>query len=454
MLLIPLSEVVDAIGRNMHRRDFARITAGAAVAGAFPINFAPKALSRVLGAMQRGATLSSAQFASTEDLWRDVKQAFSINRSIINLDNANVCPSPRIVTEAMIRKLWQEEECPAYSIYDVELPQTIRMVKDLATQFGCSMDEIAVVRNATEALTIVLLGLELKAGDEILTTTHDYWAMQEALDQRALREGVVVKRVPVPVPASSMEQLIGVFERGITQRTRLILLSHPVNLTGQFFPVKQICEMAHARGVEVCIDGAQGFAHMDFKRDDLDCDYFGASLHKWLLAPVGTGMLYIRKERIGKIWPLVPAPPRMKDVMLKFMHWGTFSPAPFLAISEALEFHNAIGGKRKEERLRYLTGYWSTRLAKLSKVKFLTSFSSPQMSCGLATFYLEGVESDALQRYLQRQHSIIVQSMSSPWAPEIRGIRVTPNVYTTVDELDRFCDAVEGVASKGFVDNS
>jgi isopenicillin-N epimerase len=241
---------------------------------------------------------------------------------------------------------------------------------------------------------------------------------------------------------------------GITPRTRLILLSHPVNLTGQFFPVKQICEMAHARGIEVCVDGAQGFAHMDFRRDDLDCDYFGTSLHKWLLAPIGTGMLYIKKDKIGKVWPLVPAPPHMKNRMQKFMHWGTFSPAPFLAISDALAFHNSIGSKRKEERLRYLTSAWVNRLGRLPRVKFLTSFSSREMSCGLATFQLEGVDPGLMQRYLQQEHSIIVQSISSQsfssrLAPEINGIRVTPNVYTTLAELDRFCDVVEQVALKG-----
>ena len=443
----------------MHRREFARIAAGVAAASVFQVSFTPKALSRVQETVQRGAALSPGEFASNEDLWRDVKQAFSISRSIINLDNGNVSPSPKIVTEAMVRNLWLEEESPGYAIYDVELPQTISMVKDMAVQFGCSLDEIAIVRNATEALTIVLLGVELKPGDEMLTTTHDYWAMQEALDQRALREGVVVKRVPVPAPASSMEQLVAIFERGITPHTRLILLSHPVNLTGQFFPVKQICEMAHARGIEVCVDGAQGFAHMDFKRDDLDCDYFGTSLHKWLLAPIGTGMLYIKKEKIGKVWPLVPAPPDMKNTMLKFMHWGTFSPAPFLAISDALAFHNTIGSKRKEERLRYLTSCWVKRLSKLRGVKFLTSFSSPAMSCGLATFQLEGVEPELLQRFLQREHSIMVQSISSQsfssrLAPEIHGIRVTPNVYTTLDELDRFCEVVEQVASKGLPKSS
>ena len=433
----------------MHRREFMRVAAGAAPAAAFHLRFTRDAVSAVQSAIQQRPDLSPEQAASDEDLWREVQNAFSIDRSILNLDNGNVCPSPRDVTEAMIRGIWREEASPAHAIYDVELPETIKVGQALAAQFGCALGEIAVVRNATEALNSVLFGLVLERGDEVLTTTHDYWAMQEALDQRAMRDGVRVTRVSVPVPPESMDDLVTIFERALTPRTKLILVSHPVNLTGQFFPVKRICDMAHAHGVEVCVDGAQGFAHVDFKRDDLGCDYFGTSLHKWLLAPIGTGLLYIRSEKIANVWPLFGAPPEMKTRMAKFMRWGTFSPAPVLAISDALAFQNAIGGKRKEERLRYLTRYWATRLQKLSNVRFLTSFRSPEMSCGIATMQLQGIDSNALQRHLHERRSILVQSVASRWAPEIHGIRVTPNLYTRLDELDRFCEVIDEIAAKG-----
>lgn len=433
----------------MYRREFLRAAAGAAPAAAFHLRFAPEALRVTQTAVGRRAALSASQAAADEDLWRDVQAAFSISRSMINLDNGNVCPSPRAVTDSMIRGLWLEQTAPAYAIYDVEEPQTITVGQGLAEQFGCSLDEIAIVRNATEALQTVLLGLEFRKDDEILTTTHDYWAMQEALDQRAIRDGVRVTRVAVPTPAVSMDDLVAIFERAVTPRTRLILVSHPVNLTGQCFPVRRICDMAHARGIEVCVDGAQGFAHLDFKRDDLGCDYFGTSLHKWLFAPIGTGMLYIRGDKIAKVWPLGAAPDELRGRMFKFMRWGTFSPAPFLAISDALAFHAAIGGQRKEQRLRYLTRYWADRLRKLSKVQFLTSFEHPDMSCGIATFAIDGIDSNTLRTYLQQRHSIIVQSVSSRWAPDIHGIRVTPNLYTRPEELDRFVDVIEQVAAKG-----
>ena len=243
------------------------------------------------------------------------------------------------------------------------------------------------------------------------------------------------------------------YERNITRKTRLILLTHPVNYTGQLFPVKEICEMAHRKGIEVVVDGAQSFALIDYKQADLGCDYFGASLHKWLCAPIGTGLLYIRKDKIGKVYPLVPdskpGDRDYKEKITKFQDFGTYSVAMALAVSEALAFHSGIGPKRKEERLRYLTRYWASRIEKLPNVRFFTSFER-EMSCGLATFEIVGIESRELSRHLRLNYMIATQPMSSPSrAPEIRGVRVTPNVYTTLDELDYFCEAVEKVAKQG-----
>jgi len=291
--------------------------------------------------------------------------------------------------------------------------------------------------------------MDFKPGDEILTTTQDYPRMLTTLRQREMREGLKLNLIKIPIAPNKVDDIASAFERAVTTKTKLILISHQINLTGQITPVKKVCEMARSRGVETIVDGAHSFAQFDFKRDDLGCDYFGTSLHKWLLAPIGTGLLYIRSEKIANVWPLFGAPPEMKTRMAKFMRWGTFSPAPVLAISDALAFQNAIGGKRKEERLRYLTRYWATRLQKLSNVRFLTSFRSPEMSCGIATMQLQGIDSNALQRHLHERRSILVQSVASRWAPEIHGIRVTPNLYTRLDELDRFCEVIEEIVAKG-----
>ena len=254
------------------------------------------------------------------------------------------------------------------------------------------------------------------------------------------------------MPPRSMDELAGMYERNITPKTRLILLTNPVNYTGQFLPVKQIVEMAHSKGIEVIVDGAQSFAMVDYKHADMGCDYFGTSLHKWLGAPIGTGMLYIHKDKIAKVEPLFPFFDFRNDAfntnITKFQDFGTYSVAMALAVSEALAFHNGIGPKRKEERLRYLTRYWSERVEKLPNVRFYTSFA-PEMSCGIATFEIVGIKSSDLSGYLAGGHRILVQSMSSRRATEIKGIRVTPNIYTTLDELDRFCNVVETVAKNG-----
>jgi len=414
--------------------------------------FGGDVLPKIQAAAQRTSALSPVEAARDESLWREVQNAFSINRSIINLDNGAVCPSPRNVTEAMIRYTWELQDAPAYMLWDSLEPLLLTARTGLAKLFGCDVEEVALVRNATEALDAILLGVELRPGDEVLMTTHDYGAMHTAVDQRVRRDGIAVNKIRgVPTPPRSMTELVDLYERNVSPKTRLILLTHPVNYTGQLFPVKDICEMAHRRGIEVAVDGAQSFAMVDYKQADLGCDYFGASLHKWLCAPIGTGMIYVSKDKIDKVYPLFPVfdyrDEAFKKDILKFQDFGTYSVAMALAVSEALAFHNGIGSKRKEERLRYLTRYWASRVEKLPKVRFLTSLA-PEMSCGLATFEITGTDSAQLHRHLRR-HMTAVQVMTNPRAPEITGIRVTPNVYTTLDELDYFCEVIEDVAKNG-----
>lgn len=435
----------------MKRRDFLEAMSGAVTGTAL---FGSVGLENIQAAAKRTAYLSPHEAARDESLWREVQNAFSINRSLINLDNGNVCPSPRNVTDAMVRYTWDLQHAPGEMLWGVLEPLLSTARAGLARAFGCDTEEIAIVRNATEALQAVLLGVEMRRGDEILMTTHDYWAMHDAVDERSRRDGIAVRKISnVPMPASSMGELVELYERNITRKTRLLLLTHPVSYTGQLAPVKQICEMAHRNGIEVVVDGAQSFALVDYKQADLRCDYFGTSLHKWLCAPIGTGMLYIRKDKIGKVRTLFPVTNQLvenyHETMYKFEDVGTRSVAMPLAISEALAFHNGIGAKRKEERLRYLTSHWASRIEQLSNVRFFTSFA-PDMSCGLATFEIIGIESSELSRYLNKRHNILTQTMSSPGrAPEIRGVRVTPNVYTTLDELKYFCEVIENVAKHG-----
>lgn len=389
--------------------------------------------------------LSPLTVAADEDYWAAIQQAFSVTRGIINLNNGGVSPSPRIVTEAFVRYTWQQEDATAYTMWRILEPQSETIRTGLAEMFGCSPEEIAITRNASESLEILLMGMDLKSGDEIIANTQDYPRMLTTLRQRELREGLKLKLVQVPIAPTDVNDIAAAYERAITPRTRLILISHQINLTGQITPVKRVCEMARARGIETIVDGAHSFAQIDFKRDDLGCDYFGTSLHKWTYAPKGTGMLYVKKDKISKIWALMASEDKNKNDIRKFEEIGTHSAAMRLAIGEAVLFHNAIGGKRKEERLRYLSRYWMNNLKAIPKVGFNTSFD-PAQSCAIANFKIEGIDPVKLGSYLMDKHHIFTTPIVHP---EFTGIRITPNVYTTLWELDRFCEAVSSVAKKG-----
>ncbi|MBI3653888.1 MAG: aminotransferase class V-fold PLP-dependent enzyme [Acidobacteria bacterium] len=383
--------------------------------------------------------------ATDEDFWREIQNAFTLDRTIINLNNGGVCPSPRIVHEAMKHYADISNEAPSYSMWRLLEPNIESVRRGLANAFGCDAEELAITRNASEALEICQFGLDLKAGDEVLTTNQDYGRMINTYLQRQRREGIKLRQISFPVPPPSQDALYDLFAKAITPQTKVIHVCHITNLTGQIFPIKRICQMAHERGIEVIVDGAHAFAHFPFKLADLDCDYYGTSLHKWLLAPIGTGFLYVRKAKIKKLWPLMAADQKQDDDIRKFEEIGTHPAATHNAIAEALNFHEGIGIERKAARLRYLKNLWAKRLEKTGRVKLLTPYD-PAQSCALANFSVEGLDPVKLGGYLWEKYRInctpIVHS-------EFSGIRITPNVYTTLRELDIFCEAVEKVIRQG-----
>lgn len=390
--------------------------------------------------------LTPFEVAQDESFWFYVQQAFNIDRNIINLNNGGVHPAPKIVMDAVHRYLDFSNGAPPYNMWRLLQPRKELIRKKLADTFGCSPEEIAITRNVTESMQIALLGLELKPGDEVLTTTHDYPSMKNALFHREKREGVVVKTFDFPYPPPNLKVLAELFEKNVTSKTRLILVCHITNLTGQIFPIRDICQMARKRGIEVVIDGAHSFGHFEYKQKDLDCDIYGANLHKWIMAPIGTGFLYVKKEKIRNIWPLFPAPDPQSDDIRKFEHIGTHPEYLELAIGEALTFHHGIGGKRKEERFRYLRNYWAKALEKLPGVKILTSYD-PQQSCGLGTFTVENMDMAKLSEILFDKHKIYTISVNVP--EDVVGIRVTPSIYTTLRELDVFIEAASYYIKNG-----
>ncbi|HUF28474.1 MAG TPA: aminotransferase class V-fold PLP-dependent enzyme [Gemmatimonadaceae bacterium] len=385
------------------------------------------------------------QVAQDEDFWREIQRAFTVDRSISNLNNGGVSPSPRVVQEAMARYLAISNDAPAYTMWQLLEPQIESVRRQLARSFGCDPEEMAITRNASEALEIVQLGMRLERGDEVLTTNQDYPRMLTTWEQRARREGIVLRQISFPVPPPSMKDLVDRFERAIGPRTKVIHCCHITNRSGQIFPVRDIVRMAGPRGIEVVVDGAHAYAQFPFRRDDLECDYYGTSLHKWLLAPHGTGFLYVRKEKIKDIWPLMAAPESMDADIRKFEEIGTHPAANHNAIAEALAFHEGIGAERKAARLRYLRDRWMRRLEGKPRVKLNTSFD-PAMSCGLAHFGIEGIESGALVSHLWRTRRIFVVGVDHA---EYKGIRVTPNVYTRIEEIDAFAEAMEEVLRSG-----
>ena len=383
--------------------------------------------------------------ASDEDFWYEIQKSFTVSRGIINLNNGGVSPSPKMVTEALVRYQWEQEDATAYTMWQILEPQSETIRRGLAGVFGCDPEEIAITRNASESLEILLMGMDLKNGDEILTTTQDYPRMLTTLRQRERREGLKLKLVKVPIPPKDPAEITAAFEAGITSRTRVILIAHMINITGQITPVKAVCDLARSKGIEVIVDGAHSFAQFSFTQKDLGCDYFGTSLHKWLLAPKGTGLLYVKREKIEKTWPLMAADKTEASDIRKFEEIGTHSAATKLAIGEAILFHNGIGAQRKEARLRYLSRYWMNRLKDLPNAKFNTSFEDRQ-SCAIANINIEGIDPSALGGYLMSKHKILTTPIVHD---EFKGIRITPNIYTTLDELDRFCDVMETDSKKG-----
>lgn len=402
-------------------------------------------LERVLAAARGISGRSPELTAGDEDYWFQVQQAFTLDRTHVNLNNGGVCPSPRVVHDALRRYLEFSNQAPVYNMWRILEPEIESVRKRLAASFGCDSEEIAITRNASESLEICQLGLDLKPGDEVLTTNQDYPRMLTTWRQREKRDGIVLKLISFPVPPKVLNDLAERFERAITPRTRVILFCHITNLTGQIFPVKQICQMARARGIEVIVDGAHAYAHFPFKHSDLDCDYYGTSLHKWTLAPIGTGFLYVRRSKIPKLWPLMAAPDTSASDIRKFEEIGTHPAANHNAIAEALTFHEGIGIERKAARLRYLKDRWARRLDGQKGVRIHTSFD-PAQSCALGCVDIEGVDPNKLTVHLWDKHRIIVTPIAHE---EFQGIRVTPNVYTTLGEIDEFCVAMEKVIRAG-----
>ena len=393
---------------------------------------------------EMGSSAAPEMVADDEKLWARVRGAYVLNPDVLNLDHGWTNPTTRASLEELLRGARQLEALPAEELGRLFFGSGTSAVRlALAEAMGVRPAEIALVRNATEALNTVLLGLPLKAGDEIVCSAHDYFAMLDALEQRRARDGVVLRMINPPVPAPSLDALAELYESAIGPRTRLVLVTHPSNRTGQLLPVRRIAAAAHRAGAEVVVDGAQSLGVHDDPVPALGCDFYGASAHKWLGTPVGLGVLWMRPEHVAKVWPAVP-PPANAEGMRRFEWVGTAPAYLEPAALPALSLHHSLGAARKAARLRHLSSYLRTRVtAAFPDARFYTG-AGPAMSIGITTLELPGVDSNALEKRLRERHKILTQAMTgSRRAPEIRGLRITPNVYTTPAELDRLVAALK-----------
>lgn len=392
---------------------------------------------------ERVQHLTDQQLAADEDYWSVIQAAFTVSSNIIILNNGGVSPAPLVVQQAVERYNQLANQGPSYFMWRLLDQGREPLREKLALLAGALPGEIAINRNATEALNTVIYGLNLKAGDEVIGALQDYPNMIQAWRQRAQREGIVYKQLSFDFPIEDDEQIVRAYEKAITPRTKIIHVTHVVNWVGQIMPVRKICRLAHQKGIEVIVDGAHSFGLLDFAIPDLECDYFGTSLHKFLSAPIGSGMLWIKKEKIAGIWPLMCNSKPQSDDIRKFETLGTRSFPIEQGIGEAINFHNAIGKKRKEERIRYLKNYWAERVRNIPGVTLHTSLK-PQFSCGICGVSINGMTPQALESLLFSKYKI----HTSPVVWEnISCVRITPHVYTTLPDLDKLVKALGEMAA-------
>ena len=420
----------------MDRRQVIQIATGAASLVAFQANAAEKAATASAAVAGR----TPEDVARDEDYWTEIRNAFTIERNVINFNNGYASPAPIPVQNAMRQYLTYSDMGPIQTMVNVLYPQIERVRENLARVAGCDPEEMAITRNSSESNEIVQYGIDLKAGDEVLTTDQDYPRMLMTFRQRERRDGIKLVTVSFPVPVTSSDDLYNRIANAVTPKTKLILICHITNRTGVIFPVRRICDMAPAKGIPVMVDGAHAFNHFPFKISDLNCDYYGVSLHKWTCAPIGTGFLYVRKSRIAQTWSLMASSDKQVGDIRKFEEIGTHPAANPNSISEALVFNENIGIARKAARLRYLRDRWAHRLRDNAKVQILHS-ESPELSCGIGFIGFKGVDAGKMYETLFTKHNII--TAHSPMPGQYDGLRVTPHIYSTLRDVDTFADTVE-----------
>jgi selenocysteine lyase/cysteine desulfurase len=425
-----------------NRRSFIRkagVFSGSAILSSL---FTPTWSRNLEKAFQKVSGMSAEALAKDEDFWYYIQQSFTVSPSIINLNNGGVSPAPKTVQDAMKRYYDFSNEAPSYFMWRIldQGRETLR--SNLAKMAGCSNEEIAINRNSSEGLETVIFGLNLQAGDEIVASLQDYPNVVHAWKQREIRDKIKINWINLELPTEDEEYLVRKYVSAFTPKTKAVNITHIINWNGQILPVRKIADEAKKRGIEVLVDGAHSFAHFQFKIPDLNCDYFASSLHKWLYAPIGSGLLYVRTEKIAALYPLFAADDPHKADIRKFENLGT---RPFFieqAIGKAIEFHDMLGAERKEQRLHYLKNYWMEKVKDTNNVALHTSLNK-KYGCAIGLVSINGKKPAELDNYLFSNYKIHTTTIE--WE-NIKGVRITPNVYTTLKNLDVLVEGIKNFA--------
>lgn len=418
----------------MNKRDFLRTVGGAG-------------LGLLIGdkLWAQYAEMPVERLAEDEAFWAAIRGKYRLKPDYINLENGYYSMQATPVLEAFVAKAREVNYQASYYYRSTLVPDKAAVRDKLAAMAGCSPAELIITRNTTESIDTVISGFDWKAGDEAVMAHQDYGHMLAQFRLMARRYGLVNKLVSVPHDPKSDDELVQLYASAITPRTRLLMISHMINITGHILPVRKVAEMAHARGVPVLVDGAHAFAHFDFRIPDLDCDYYGASLHKWLGCPLGTGILYVRRDRIASLWPVFGDNRDISDTdIMKLNHTGTHPAHTDLAINAAIEFHESMGIKRKEARLRYLQNYWTDKVRGMKNVVMYTP-ADPTRSCGIANVGIAGIKPADLAKTLLDKYGIWTVGVDNANAG-VHGVRVTPHVFIQPKELDLFVRAIGEIA--------
>jgi selenocysteine lyase/cysteine desulfurase len=403
----------------------------------------PLGMASMAKSFKQKSHLPAAVLAKDEDFWTSIRNQYLLKPDYINLENGyyNFLPQPILIK--FIEHIKEVNYQGSYYMRTVQFDNKKKIAARLAGIAGCLPEELIITRNTTESLDLVIGGFNWKAGDEAIMAVQDYGAMLDMFEQIQNRYGVVNIKLSVPNHPKNDEEIVYLYASAITPKTKVIFVSHMINITGQVLPIRKICDMAHAKGVQVIVDGAHAFAHVKFRIDELDCDYYAAALHKWLSTPLGAGLLYVKKENVKNLWPLLADGEKDINKINRLNHIGTHPVHTDLTINDCIDYYEMIGAERKEARMYFLQNYWTSKVRNLPKI-IINTPADASRSCGIANVGIEGISPADLAKRLMTEHKVFTVAIDYA---NVHGCRITPNVYTTTKELDQFVLALKTLSN-------